>query len=69
MPLCMMVGLGPGNIVFDADQAPSPKGQISANFWPMSVVAKWLMALDATWYEGRPQPRPHCVTWGSSFSP
>jgi len=22
------------------------------------------MDQDATWYEGRPQPRPHCVRWG-----
>ena len=25
-----------------------------------------LMDEDATWYEGRPRPRPHCVTWGLS---
>jgi len=24
------------------------------------------MDQDATWYEGRPRPRPHCVTWGPS---
>jgi len=29
----------------------------------MSVVAKWLEDQDATWYGGRPQPRPHCVGW------
>jgi len=22
---------------------------------------------DATWYGGRPRPRPHCVRWGSSL--
>ena len=27
------------------------------------------MDQDATWYKWRPRPRPHCVTWGSSFSP
>jgi len=21
---------------------------------------------DATWHEGRPRPRPHCLTWGST---
>jgi len=26
MPLGTMVGLGPGNIVLDADPAPSPRG-------------------------------------------
>ena len=24
---------------------------------------------DVTWYEGRPRPRPYCVTWGPSFPP
>jgi len=24
------------------------------------------MDQDATWYRGRPQPRPHCVRWGPS---
>jgi len=27
------------------------------------------MDQDATWYEGRPRPRPHCVRWGPSSSP
>jgi len=27
------------------------------------------MDQDATWYGGRPQPRPHCVTWGPSSLP
>ena len=26
------------------------------------------MDQDASWYEGRPRPRPHCVTWGPSSS-
>jgi len=32
--------------------------------WP-----KCCMDQDATWYGGRPQPRPHCVRWGSSSPP
>jgi len=24
------------------------------------------MDQDATWYGGRPRPRPHCITWGPS---
>ena len=32
-------------------------GVLRANGW---------MYQDATWYTGRPQPRPHCVTWGPS---
>ena len=26
------------------------------------------MDQDASWYGGRPQPRPHCVRWGPSFT-
>jgi len=38
-----MVGLGPGNIVLDADPAPPPRGTASLpKFRPMSVVAKRL---------------------------
>ena len=35
------VGLGPGDIVLDGDPAPLKRGT-APNFWPMSVVAKWL---------------------------
>jgi len=27
------------------------------------------MDQDATWYAGRPRPRPHCVRWGPSSPP
>jgi len=37
------------------------KGGTAPNFWSMFVVAKWLMDQNATWYRGRPRPRPHCV--------
>ena len=43
MPLSTEVGLNPGNIVLDGDPAPLPKkGTEPPNFWPISVVAKWL---------------------------
>jgi len=48
--------------------SPSPKGH-TPNFRPMYVVVKRLglyMDQDATWYGGRPRPRPHCVRWGPS---
>ena len=35
---------------------PSP-----TQFWPMSIVAKWLMDEDATLPGSRPRQRPHCV--------
>ena len=39
----MEIVLGPGDIVLDGDPAPPPKKRGTApNFWPMSVVTKWL---------------------------
>jgi len=40
MPLGTEVGLGPGDMVFDGDPAPSKEAQPPI-FWPMSVVGKW----------------------------
>ena len=44
MPLGMEVGLGLRDIVFDVDPATSRKKGTPTppNFWPMSIVAKWL---------------------------
>jgi len=43
VPLGMEVGLGPGDFVLDGDPAPLlQKGVEPPNFWPMSIVAKWL---------------------------
>ena len=44
MPLGIELGLGPGDFVFDGDPAnPRKKGTPPApDFWPMSIVAKWL---------------------------
>ena len=41
MPLGRKLGLGAGDIVVDGDLLP-PKVQPPSNFWPVSVVAKWL---------------------------
>ena len=35
----------------------------------MSIVAKWLMAQDDSWYGGRPRPRRYCVRWEPSSPP
>jgi len=64
-----MVGLGPDNIVLDADPSPTPKGHSPSNFGPCLLWPNGWMDQDATWYEGRPGPRPHCVTWGPSSPP
>jgi len=43
IPLCTEVVLDLGDIVLDGDPDPTPlKGHSHPNFWPMSVVAKWL---------------------------
>jgi len=44
MPLGTEVGLGLRDIVFDVDPAtPRKKAQLPPpNFWPVSIVAKWL---------------------------
>jgi len=44
MPLGMEVGLSPCDFVFDGAQLPPEKKGTPTppNFWPMSIVAKWL---------------------------
>jgi len=45
MPLAMEVGLGSGDIVLDGTELLPPLQKGTAhNFWPMSIVAKWLDA-------------------------
>ena len=42
MPLCMEVGLSPGDIVLHGAQLlPLKRGTARPNFLPMSIVAKW----------------------------
>jgi len=63
MKLGMQVGLGPGHIVLDGDQAPK-KGAEPPIFGPFQSWPNGWMYQDTTWYGGRPQPRRHCVRWG-----
>ena len=70
MPLGMEVGLVPGHIVLHGDPASLPqKGQRPPIFFPCLLWPNGWMDQDVTWREGRPRPRPHCVTWGPSSPP
>ena len=69
MPLCMEVGLGPGDCVRWGPRSPLPKkGWSTPKFWPLFIVAKRLDDQDGTWHGGRPQPRRLCDRWGPSPS-
>jgi len=65
------LGLDPSNIMFDGDLAPPfPKrGQSPQIFGPCLLWPNVWMDRDATWYEGRPWPRRHCVKWRPNFLP
>ena len=65
MLLGKKVGLGPGNIVFDADAAP-PQGAEPPIFGPCLLWPNGWMYQDATWYKCR--PRPHIVLHGDPGS-
>jgi len=66
MSLGTDVYLGPGDIVLDENPAPphSPKkeGGTAHSILAHALWPNGCMDQNATWYEGRPQPRPHCVT-------
>jgi len=81
VPLGRKGGLDPSDIVLDGDRAPPPpkrgqSPQFSAhvywgtaqppNFGPYLLWPNGWMDQDATWYEGRPRPRPLSVTLGPS---
>jgi len=67
MPLGREVGLGPSDILLDGTQLPSQKRRHNPLiFGPCLLLPNGWTDQDATWYEGRPRPRPHCVTRGPS---
>jgi len=63
MPLDMEVCLGLGHNVLDGDPAPHKRGTAPPLFGPCLLWPNGWIDQDATWYQGRPRPRPHCVTW------
>jgi len=65
MKLGMQVGPGPGHIVLDGTQLPSPKeGRSPPIFGPYPLWPNGWMDQDATRYGGRLQPMRVCVRWG-----
>ena len=61
MSLGMELGLGPGDFVLDWDTAPSQGASPSPIIGPFLLWSNGWMDQDATWQEGRPQPRGLCV--------
>jgi len=70
MPLGTEIGLDPGHIVLDGNPAPRPKkGAQPPIFGPCLRWSNGWTDQDATWYGGRPRPRPYCGRWGPSPPP
>ena len=61
MRLGMEVGLSPGDSVLDGEPVPFPKKGRSPlpNFWPISIVVRWLDAsrCHLVWMLGRERER------------
>jgi len=71
MKLGMEVCFGPGHTVLDGDPVTLPKkgAQQPPLFGPCLLWLNGWMDQDATRYEGRPRPRPHCVRLGIQLPP
>jgi len=68
MTLGRELGLCRSDIVLDGNPVPPPQiGDRPQTFGPYLLWPKGSMDQDATWYGGRPRPRPHCARWGPSF--
>jgi len=64
------VGPGPRHIMSDGDPGPlQKKAHHPPVFGPSLLWPNGWIDQDATWYEGRPRCRPHCVRWGPSSPP
>ena len=69
-PLGMEVGPDPSDTVLHADSAPlAKKGAEPPIFGPCMLWPNAWMDKDATWNDGRPRPRQHCVRCGPSSTP
>jgi len=70
MPLDSEVDLVTGDML-DGDPAPPTLKDTAPPliFSPCLLWPDGWMDQNATWYGGRPRPRPHCVRWGPSLPP
>ena len=50
--------------LLDRDPVPPPKGAQPPIFGPCLLWSNRSIDQDATWYGGRPRPKPRCVRWG-----
>jgi len=55
-----------GKLCSMGTQLPPQKGHSHPIFGPCLLWPNGWMDQDATWYGGRPRPRPNCVRWGPS---
>ena len=56
-----------GHLVLDGDPVPPKReAQQPPIFGPRLSWPNGWMDQDATWYGGRPRPKPRCVRWGPS---
>jgi len=69
MKLGMRLDLGPGHVVLDVDQLPSPKGADHPILGPYLLWPNGCMDQNATWYGGKPRPRRPCIRWGPRSPP
>jgi len=66
MQLGVQVGIGSGHIVLDGQPGPTPKKGKAPIFGPYLLWPNGSMDQDATWLDGMPQPKRHCVRCGPS---
>ena len=66
MQLGTKIGFGPGDIVLHGNPAAPKRGTAPPPFGLCLLWPNGWMDKGATWYGGRPQPRPRCVRRGPS---
>ena len=69
MPLGTKVSLSRCDIELGTPFSLPKMGQCPPIFGPCLLWPDAWIDQDATWYEGRPRPRPHCARWGPSSPP